>query len=197
MAVQSRWVAGLVAVVAVVCGCGSSVSGSGTASGHSSTPASTPTTAYRTVTSTVTAPAPSSSTSSPAASTPAGSPVVPSDFVGTWYGHGRTLTVTAGGAFDVVYRTYVNCTATVTTDCDKTVGNEIEDGGRITAQLATVVNPTTVTVTVTARTASSQVPLGPVRVGFDQGHDAIALFAGSWASAPFCGPSSPGSYCGA
>lgn len=184
------------AAVALAAGCSSSVSGSGNAKGSAPQPSGStaPATVYRTVTATPSS-TPSSSPSAP--SSVSAPPTMPSDFVGTWFGHGRSLTITASGALTMTYRTYVNCSATVTTGCDQTVNNQIHDGGAVTAHLTQVVNPTTVMVAITASSAPSLVPIGSARLGFDQTHDAVALFTGDWANAPFCGTHSPSGYCGA
>jgi len=107
------------------------------------------------------------------------------------------LTIDPDGSMRLEYRTYIWCDATVTTGCDSTVGNEIHDGGQVAGQITAVQNANTVTVTITSTSVPADVPLGPVRLGKDVGHDTIALFAGGFSGAPFCGANAPEGYCGA
>ncbi len=60
-----------------------------------------------------------------------------------------------------------------------------------------VINKTTMIMTVSATTAPDFVPQGPVRVGLDLSHHALAIFGGELSGDPFCGPRSPAGYCGA
>src|SRR5580765_3198965 len=131
-----RTVAVLGSCVALLCGCSSSAVGGSGQQGLDSTAGSgggfstgndpgTTTPAPVTSTVTVTAPPPSTTTPPPG---PA-AVTVPSGFVGQWYGHGRSMTITSAGAVDIGFRTYVDCDATHTTGCDRTIGNEIHDGG--------------------------------------------------------------------
>ncbi|MFN2560023.1 MAG: hypothetical protein ABR571_01840 [Jatrophihabitans sp.] len=121
----------------------------------------------------------------------------PAGFVGTWTGHGRQLVVSPTGRVTISFRTYVDCTATVTTGCDQITGSGIHDGGHVTGHITAVLNPTTVIVTVTSSTVTSAVPLAPIRLGHDLTHHAVAAFAGAFAGVPFCGPGAPSGYCGA
>ena len=51
-------------------------------------------------------------------------------FVGSWFGHGRGMTIaTAGGQID--YRVYKFCTTDPTPPCDEMQHDQIIDGGRI------------------------------------------------------------------
>jgi len=105
--------------------------------------------------------------------------------------------VRASGTVAVDFRTFVNCTATITTGCDRTKGSTISDGGHVSGTVTRVINSTTVMVTLTETTAPSQLAEGTYRLGHDLGHHALALFAGGWNQAPFCGPDAPSGYCGA
>ena len=50
-------------------------------------------------------------------------------FAGSWYHHGFTLNVTAGGSVFAVYRLYAWCSAQQRFGCDRTIGNQSYDGG--------------------------------------------------------------------
>jgi hypothetical protein len=56
-------------------------------------------------------------------------------FVGSWYRHGFTLEVTAGGSVFAVYRLYAWCNAQQRFGCDRSTGNQIYDGGLWAASL--------------------------------------------------------------
>lgn len=105
--------------------------------------------------------------------------------------------VSPGGQVTVTFRTYVDCSATVTTGCDQISGSTIHDGGHVTGHVTEALNPTTVIVTVTSSSVPSAVPTGPVKVGHDLSHHALAAFSGSFSGLPFCGPGAPSGYCGA
>jgi hypothetical protein len=122
---------------------------------------------------------------------------IPSRFIGTWFGHSRDLVMKRDGSVQLEFRVYLSCTATRTTDCDRTRGNQIHDGGQVAAHVTQVINTTTMTITVTSTSAPDWLALGPVRVGYDRTHDAIAIFGGKLSGAPFCGNASPVGYCGA
>lgn len=177
-------------------GCASVTAGGGTvASTHAET--SRPVFPPSSGVSITTPAAPSSDAPTGQPTTPAAPAAVPPAFVGDWYGHGRTLTVHTTGGVDVTFRTYVNCTPTVTIGCDRVIGNEIHDGGLATATVTRVDNATTIELNVSSSTVPSAIPLGPVRMGLDTGHDAVALFAGQFSGLAFCGPRAPSGYCGA
>jgi hypothetical protein len=144
-------------------------------------------------------PAPSVASSTPTTPAPVSNAVTtPAGFVGTWNGHGRQLVVTAAGQVTIAFRTYVDCTATITTGCDQITGSSIHPGGHASGHVTEVLNPTTVFVTFASSTVTSAVPLGPVRLGHDLTHDAVAIFAGEFSGVPFCGPGAAAAgYCGA
>jgi hypothetical protein len=206
------WLLAALAAV-LLTSCSSAITGRGSAppspamSGSADFPSSdlaSPSTATATATATSTPiPPPTPATGGPSTVVVTVSPIrpgtvdVPAGFVGTWYGHGRALTVGATGAITLEFRTYVDCTATVTTGCDRVEGNTISDGGHVTGQVSQVINRTTVWVTLTSTTAPSELPRGTYRLGRDLQHGAVALFAGQWSQAPFCGPDAPSGYCGA
>jgi hypothetical protein len=142
--------------------------------------------------------APTVASSTPTTPAPVSTAVTtPVGFVGTWTGHGRHLEVSSAGQVTITFRTYVDCTATVTTGCDQITGSSIHDGGHATGHITEVLNPTTVIVTFASSTVPSAVPLGPVRLGHDLTHDAVAIFAGEFSGVPFCAPGAAAGYCGA
>lgn len=150
----------------------------------SSSPATTTATVTVTATNTTTPTTPRTST------TPAG-------FVGTWFGHSRKLVVRSDGAVNLDFRTYVPCSATVTTGCDRTVGNVIHDGGQVSGRVVNVLNATTVQVAVTSTSVPREFAIGTYRLGHDLGHDALAFLGGGFKGVAFCGPRAPAGWCGA
>jgi hypothetical protein len=102
----TRAAVAVLVVAGLVAGCGSDDDGgavaANTPSGSSSTVAST------------------TSTTAPA--------LAVEELVGEWYGHGRSLTVGADGAFDATYRLYNDCESDPE-PCDRMDGNYIIDGG--------------------------------------------------------------------
>lgn len=164
-----------------------------------STTTATATPATASPTTDATTPAPTVTVTAPAPSTPAagGGVSVPAGFVGTWTGHDRSLAITANGAVHLTFRTFIDCSPTVTTNCDRIVGNRMYDGGQVRGRVTAVQDANTVTVTITATSDPKAVPRGPVRMGRDVRRDAVALFAGNFSGTPFCGSASPFGYCGA
>lgn len=59
-------------------------------------------------------------------------------FAGGWQAHGAVLVIGVHGRGYYQARTYVNCTSAVLTDCDRSKGNLIYDGGFGTFALAHV-----------------------------------------------------------
>ena len=119
-------------------------------------------------------------------------------FIGTWDGHGRTLTVDKDGGFTMDFRTYRNCSSTVTTGCDRTSGNTLIDGGHVKGMITHVYNASTVIVTVFSSTDKRDVPETSFTLGHDVTHHALAARVGPFAkNAPFCGSGAPDGYCGA
>ena len=205
--VRARWSILALGAAGLVTGCSSSTGGQGSAVSvssaaspspkgvsSSSVPGSSAAPGSPSVSGTV-----GSSPATPAATPPtAGVPLTtPAGVLGSWHGHGRALVVSADGTVTMNFRTYVNCTATVTTGCDQITGSAIHDGGHVIGQITHVLNPTTVIVTVTFTSDPAALPLGPVRFGHDLGHHAVAPFAGQLSGTPFCGPGAPSGYCGA
>ncbi len=187
----------------VLAGCASSaVGGHGSAAGSPPARATSVTSASAPPSSTAAAPSssparPATTAAPPSASAPASSSAPPAGLIGQWDGHGRHLVIRADGTVVVNFRTYVDCTSTVTTGCDRVIGNEIHDGGHVLGHITKVVNATTVIVTVASTTDPAAIPAGPVRLGHDLTHHAVALFAGDFNGVPFCSAESPSGYCGA
>lgn len=188
---------------ALLTGCSSSTTG-GQGSAVTASSAAPPSSNVASSTSAAAVPPSASGSTGSSPATPVATPstvgvplTTPAGFVGSWYGHGRALVVTADGTVTMTFRTYVNCTATVTTGCDQITGSVIHDGGHVTGRITDVLNPTTVIVTVTSTSDPAALPLGPVRFGHDLSHHAIAAFAGQLSGTPFCGPGAPSGYCGA
>jgi hypothetical protein len=182
--------------------CGASATtGQGDGSGPPAQPSPPPSTVSRTVTATATATATASVPAPPstvdATPPPAGPAAVPSGFVGKWFGHSRDLTVRRDGTVLIDFRVYITCTATRSTECDRIIGSTIEDGGHVVAHVTRVVSNTTMIMTVTSTSAPDFVPMGPVRIGHDLTHHAVAIFSGKLSGDAFCGTGSPSSYCGA
>lgn len=212
--VATRAVVGVVSAVAVVSvvsamtGCSSSTTtGQGSAAVTSPTstgtpdfPSAPPSSASLSRSLTASAPPSASTTASTRPATPpppSRAGALPAGFVGAWYGHGRSLVVRPDGGVSVDFRTYVQCTATVTTGCDRIVGSVLHDGGHVTGRVTQVRNATTVTVTVSATTVPTIVPVGSFRLGHDLKHHAVAPFGNKLNGVPFCGAGSPTGYCGA
>lgn len=177
----------------LLAGCSASATaGHGTAPpSHSTSPVTAPATPTSSAVASSAAP-----TTSPAPATSA-AVVTPSGFVGSWYGHGRALVVRSDGTVTLDFRTYVNCTATVTTGCDRITGNVLYDGGHVTGKISQVINANTVVVTVTSTSVPSTIANGPMRLGHDLAHHALAPLDGGFKGVPFCGSGAPTDYCGA
>jgi hypothetical protein len=107
------------------------------------------------------------------------------------------MIINSGGGVSMEFRTYVNCTATLKTGCDRISGHTIFSGGHVAARITRVINATTVVVTVSSTSAPSLVSMGTFRLGHDLGRDALAPLAGGFRGIPFCGPGAPSGYCGA
>jgi hypothetical protein len=78
----------------------------------------------------------------------------PGIFVGSWYGHGRSLVVKAGGSATVTYRTYTFCSDNPAPPCDQMKGHLIYPGGRVAMRITRVVTAHQMS-TATARVVSS------------------------------------------
>lgn len=171
----------------------------GCGGGHPTTLAVTNTatvTVAATVTTTVTA------TATPTSVPPTAQPTTPTDtavllkpFVGSWYGHGRGLTIDASGHGVITYRIYRFCSADPTPPCDEYQGHEITGGGRIVFVLTTAYPAGSATVGQGTLISSTDptVPTGPITARV-QGY----LLTGTFLpTAPFCGSGAPRGTCGA
>jgi hypothetical protein len=118
-------------------------------------------------------------------------------FAGSWYHHGVTLEVTAGGSVVAVYRLYAWCSAQQRFGCDRTSGHQIYDGGLWAGSLQT---PRGATVTgVIVASADTSLDGTTIRL-VRRAHDVLRL---SWGAAghrmqtTFCGPQARPAACGA
>jgi hypothetical protein len=79
----------------------------------------------------------------------------PGIFVGIWSGHGRQLSVAAGGGATMRYRTYRWCSDDPTPPCDLMKGNTIYEGGQVRLHVVRVITAhhmSTATATVLTST---------------------------------------------
>ena len=118
-------------------------------------------------------------------------------FAGSWYHHGLTLNVTAGGSVFAVYRLYAWCSAQQRFGCDRTHGNQIYDGGLWAGSLQ---KPRGASVTgVIVASADSSLDGTNIRL-VRPAHDVMLL---SWGAAghrmqtTLCGPKARLAACGA
>jgi hypothetical protein len=118
-------------------------------------------------------------------------------FAGSWYRHGFTLEVTAGGSVFAVYRLYAWCNAQQRFGCDRSTGNQIYDGGLWAASLQ---KPNGATVTgVIVASADSSLDGTTIRL-VRPAHDIMLLTwgaAGHRMQTTLCGPKARLAACGA
>jgi hypothetical protein len=127
-----------------------------------------------------------------AAHTPAASPYA--RFLGSWFHHGGSLTIGRNGHGFYSYRTYVFCTAHLTTTCDKETKNVIYDGGfsRFTLH-RTVGNKAYGSMDNSAY--SWQVGTTVTLVA--KPNDTLVLYEAGAAPTTVCGSKAPAGFCGA
>jgi len=114
-------------------------------------------------------------------------------FAGTWYYHGGGAIINANGTGTDHYRTYRNCTAQITTDCDMFLKQGIYAGGFTQFRLYKVTgNKAVGTVTNDAVSWLVGTTLTITRRSNDT--LAIRMVQGTTNA---CGPKSPPGYCGA
>lgn len=123
---------------------------------------------------------------------PAASPYA--RFVGHWFHHGGGLVVHGNGAAFYSYRTYVFCTAQLTTTCDKQVGNTIFDGGFSTITLHRVAGDKAFG-SMDNSAYSWQVGTSVTLVLSP--NDTLMLREAGTAATILCGPHAPAEVCGA
>jgi hypothetical protein len=115
-------------------------------------------------------------------------------FVGHWTFHDGGLSVNPRGHGSETFRTFINCTATIQTACDKFQGNFIYNGGFVTFTLEKVVgNQAKGQIN---DSAYSWAVFSSVTLAFNPAKDTVRIRSalGSWLA---CGPrATPGS-CGA
>jgi hypothetical protein len=118
-------------------------------------------------------------------------------FAGSWYHHGFTLNVTAGGSVFAVYRLYAWCRAQQRFGCDRTSGNQIYDGGLWAGSLQKPRGATVAGVIVaSADTSLDGTTIRLVR----RAHDVMLLTwgaAGHRMQTTLCGPKATPAACGA
>jgi hypothetical protein len=118
-----------------------------------------------------------------------------SQFVGRWFVHGGVMTVAPSGRMVFRYRTYVNCTSTRLTACDKFVSSTIYPGGFAIASLYHVTGRQA-QGTVSNSAYSWQVGTGLTLV-FHPKKDTVALKLAGAGTTTLCGPHAPPTTCGA
>ncbi len=116
-----------------------------------------------------------------------GAGVVPSSLVGTWAGHGRTLTITGEGAGTVVYRAYRFCEDDPTPPCDSMRGNEIQSGGLVRFTLTASAGPSSAAGRISSSTEPSN-PRGSAVTVRASGYNVYVSF---WPDVPFCAADTP------
>jgi hypothetical protein len=118
-------------------------------------------------------------------------------FAGSWYHHGFTLQVTAGGSVFAVYRLYAWCSAQQRFGCDRTSGKQIYDGGLWAGSLQ---KPRGATVTgVIVASADTSLDGTTIRL-VRRAHDVMLLTwgaAGHRMHTTLCGPKARLAACGA
>jgi hypothetical protein len=118
-------------------------------------------------------------------------------FAGSWYHHGFTLEVTAGGSVFAVYRLYAWCSAQQRFGCDRIPGHQIYDGGLWAASLQL---PRGATVTgVIVASADTSLDGTTIRL-VRRAHDFMLLTwgaAGHRMQTTLCGPKAQPAACGA
>ncbi|HEX6509108.1 MAG TPA: hypothetical protein VF221_15880 [Chloroflexota bacterium] len=117
-------------------------------------------------------------------------------FAGSWSTHGGVLQIGPRGRGHYQMRTYVNCTATILTDCDRFKGQIIYDGGFATFTLTRVAGNTAFgKITNSSTSWEINTPLSFRLTTKDAlvGGGASDLVNGR----RFCGPRAPVGFCGA
>ncbi|HZS94802.1 MAG TPA: hypothetical protein VFA78_08400 [Chloroflexota bacterium] len=115
-------------------------------------------------------------------------------FTGTWYHHGGGMFIYANGTGIDHYRTYVNCTARIVTDCDEFTKNAIYAGGFTQFRLYKVAG-STATGIVTNSPVSWMVGTKITLTRHNNDTVALRLVVGQPTNG--CGPHAPAGYCGA
>jgi hypothetical protein len=117
-------------------------------------------------------------------------------FAGTWFGHGRTLTIAGTGLGTLSWRTYANC-GQDPPPCDTTIGNQIFNGADATVFL-TSVGPTSASGRVLTSNTPDSLPVGGLSVRLDSGADLLYLTPNPFGpDAALCGPKAAAGACGA
>ena len=112
---------------------------------------------------------------------------IPPAVVGQWQGHGRLVTIAAGGKGTLDYRAYQFCSDDPTPPCDKTTGNAIVDGGHIEFALTASSGSKAATGKVTASN-DPKTPVGTPVTATVSGYNLMLSF---WPDTPFCAANTP------
>lgn len=116
-------------------------------------------------------------------------------FAGRWFVHGGVMTVQPSGHAVFRYRTYVNCTSTRLTACDKFVSSTIYPGGFAKFSLGRATG-SQARGTVSNSAYSWQVGTA-VTLVFHPKKDTVALKLAGTGTTTLCGPHAPPATCGA
>jgi hypothetical protein len=113
---------------------------------------------------------------------------------GVWYGHARTLTVTARGLGIASYRVYQFCSRQQGPPCDSVSGDTIYPGGvtvfQLTGHRGSVYRGTVLD-------ASYPPASGPVTITLHRPAGFLTVAAGRAGAVPYCGPRARPGTCGA
>jgi hypothetical protein len=122
-----------------------------------------------------------------------GRAAIPVAFVGSWETHGGLLDISTNGVGSDHLRTYINCTTTRQTACDRVVGNGIYPGQYDRFKI-TRVQGTTAVANVTDSAYSWRVG---TRITITRGtNDTLTIHMPDGAFR-YCGPKAPAGTCGA
>ncbi|GAC1465758.1 MAG: hypothetical protein PVSMB7_10440 [Chloroflexota bacterium] len=117
-------------------------------------------------------------------------------FAGTWQAHGAILILGPRGRGYYQARTYVDCTNRILTDCDRSKGGFIYDGGFGALTVSRVVG-NTVSATITSSSTSWEIN---TKISFTLTRNDILIARGAsdlLDQRRFCGPRAPVGACGA
>ena len=113
---------------------------------------------------------------------------------GVWSGHGRNLTITAGGLGMASYRVYDFCTSRHAPPCDSVSGDVIYPGGVTVFQLS---SHTGHAYRGTVLDASYPPASGPVTVTFNPSAGSLTVAAGKQGPISYCSTTAKPGACGA
>ncbi len=113
---------------------------------------------------------------------------------GKWFAHTLGLTVDRAGHARITWRTYAVC-GEDPPPCDTFRGGEIVDGGTATG-IFTDIDRTTASGRVLTSTDPAGLPVGPITLRFDPGHDVLSMRPSPRGPSPLCGPHPVSVVCG-